>query len=111
MQTISKLWGEERILWNDGIQYCMKVLTMQPGFQSSLHRHKVKHETFLVVHGCCDMEVNGKVRRFVQGDYQVIPPGTLHRFKAVDGVCTVVEASTPHWDDDVYREEDSRRIE
>ena len=106
---VDKLWGHEDILTNGS--YCMKILTMQTGFQSSLHYHKEKHETFLVVEGVCDMEVGFSIHRFTRGEYQVIPPGVQHRFRAINERCVVVECSTHHDDADVIRLEESRRIE
>jgi len=110
METINKLWGSEQVLYNGPTGYCMKILTLMPGFQSSLHFHPTKHETFLVVEGCCDLEVAGTTHRFVRGDFMVVPPGIQHRFKGVDGKCVIVESSTHHSDDDVIRIEPSKEI-
>ena len=107
-QIVKKLWGYEEWIYNG--EYCMKTLNLEPGFQSSLHYHPVKHETFLVINGLCDLEVEGKTERLVTGQGYVIPPGTKHRFKAVNGPCIVVEASTHHSDDDVVRLEESKEI-
>ena len=109
-KKVEKLWGHEEWIENNE-KYCMKVLVFQPGFQSSLHYHPIKHETMLVVSGECEMEVEGKVERLEAGQGHIIPPGTKHRFKAVNGPCIVVEASTHHEDSDCIRIEDSRRIE
>jgi len=109
-KKVEKLWGFEEWIFNGPEGYCMKTLNLKPGFQSSLHYHPVKHETMLVVAGECDMEVEGKVERLGAGQGHIIPPGTPHRFKAVNGPCIVVEASTHHDDEDCIRIEPSKEI-
>src|SRR6266403_5927797 len=106
---VTKLWGTEDIIENSDL-YCMKLLRLQPGFQSSLHYHLNKDETFLVIYGVCDLEVAGTTRRMVVGDHQRIQPLTEHRFRAVNDLCCVVEASTYHDDEDVIRLEESRKL-
>lgn len=107
-KRVEKLWGHEEWIYND--EYCMKTLVLKPGFQSSLHYHPVKHETFLVVQGECEIEVDDKTERMTPGQGHIIPPGTKHRFKAINGPCIVVEASTHHDDEDVVRIEESKEI-
>ena len=108
---VSKLWGTERILHN-GPDYCMKVLTIEPGFQSSLHYHRQKRETFLVTEGLVLLEL-GLVRHFMSaGMHMTVEPGTVHRFCSGDRRCAVViEASTEHREDDVVRLEPSAKQE
>ena len=109
---VEKLWGFEEWIYNGDAGYCMKTLHFRdPAVQSSLHYHPVKHETMLVVEGECDIEVDGTVYRKVRGEGHVIPPGTPHRIRAVNGPCVIVEASTHHDDADVVRIEESRRID
>jgi quercetin dioxygenase-like cupin family protein len=111
MKLVEKLWGQEEwIEMND--LYGMKLLKLMPGFQSSLHYHPVKDETMLVISGCCDLQVGlSEWRRMVKGDSQRLQPGVPHRFKAINEICIIVEAGTPHEDSDVVRLENSRRIE
>jgi len=108
MTRIQKLWGFEDVLYN--VDYCMKVLNLNPDYQSSLHYHVVKHETFLVIYGECDLEFDNVTRQLDRGDYQVIPPGTKHRFRAINGLCIIAEASSHHSDDDVIRIDPSRAV-
>jgi D-lyxose ketol-isomerase len=118
---VEKLWGSESWLKNDE-QYCMKLLFLKPDFQSSLHYHKVKTETFLVVAGKVKLELLPYFKtqpdqfdviqvRFLQ-PYQSITlaPFTPHRFRSVGGDAVIVEASTFHSDEDVVRLEESRAI-
>jgi mannose-6-phosphate isomerase-like protein (cupin superfamily) len=107
---VNKLWGYEDVVENNDL-YCMKALVMTPGFQSSLHYHPVKDEIFLVIKGICELELSGETHRLTEGQHRRILPNAPHRFRAIDGVCVVVEAGTTHRDSDVVRLEDSRRID
>lgn len=99
----------------------MKILELQPEFQSSLHYHKIKRETFLVVSGKVKLEVvagflnpdvNPHTKTMYLKAYQhhTLAPYTPHRFTSIDGPAIIVEASSFHNDEDVYRLEDSRAI-
>ena len=110
---VEKLWGQERILHNDH-GYCMKELTLNLGWQSSMHKHIVKRETFMAVEGIVELEIDGKVMQLnamlIDSDFVTIEPGQWHRFKALTSPCRIIEASTEHYDEDVVRKEPSRRI-
>ena len=110
---IEKLWGQERILHNDH-GYCMKELTLNLGWQSSMHKHVVKRETFMAVEGIVELEINGDTMRLnatvIGSDFVTIAPGQWHRFRALTSPCRIVEASTEHYDEDVVRREGSRQI-
>lgn len=120
MVEVDKLWGREQWLTNND-KYCMKILYLQPGYQSSLHYHEHKDETFLVIDGAVTLEVmhgyklgkeNAPLHRMVLGplNFHRLSPGTPHRFSAIKGEAVIVEASTPHSDADVVRLEESRKI-
>ena len=127
-QLTPKLWGSELELVNNE-SYCGKVLTLDPGYQCSLHYHPMKKETFCVLEGQVLMEiyspkgyVGHEYRRSNQlifghfsmnpGDRVTIEPNTPHRFRALKGNrAMIMEISTPHSDDDVVRIEPSRAIE
>jgi len=119
-----KLWGlEVECARVPDENYTAKLLMVNPGFTSSVHYHKVKHETFYVLHGNVilstyrtDMLAGGYTNTeldtetsFVPGQRVVIPPMTVHSFRAtVPSI--IVEGSTLHSDDDVYRYSQSRRL-
>ena len=97
----------------------MKILNLNPGWQSSLHYHKRKRETFLVVSGRVKLEVIsgyriGHERRrtlyLIPYQHFTLDPYVPHRFTAVGGPAVIVEASMKHDDKDVYRIEESRAI-
>jgi len=122
VRTVGKLWGSEQWLVNNE-SYCLKILTLHPGFTSSLHYHRGKKETFIIKKGFCFLELEkgigvlgGNVLetvRLEQGDSITISPGRKHRFylpHASKKPCVIYEASTRHKDDDVVRETESQRL-
>ena len=122
METkVKKLWGLERWLHNDD-KYCMKVLEIEPGWQSSMHYHRTKEETFLVVQGKIKLEImphyrrspdfGDAVRKIYLQPFQAytLEPYTPHRFTAIGARAIVVEASMLHDDGDVVRLEESKSI-
>lgn len=110
IKTVKKLWGTEYWLHNDE-HYCMKKLILKEGFTSSMHMHKVKRETFLVIQGKVMLEYNYRFVLLSKGESWDIEPGVYHRFQAASRVAIVIEASTTHDDADVYRKEESKKIE
>ena len=118
-----KVWGSEEIITNNPL-YCGKLLALNKGWQSSIHFHPRKHETFLALVGTCWLEVWPMVkaedptpleglhpeRVLLRGwarDSVEIPPNTPHRFVGEIEDALLVEFSTPHSEEDVVRLEPS----
>lgn len=114
---VPKVWGQEIWLTNSD-KYCAKFLILKDGFQCSLHRHLIKDETFFVMEGQVNLEVQtGTNQKFKQtirldaGDNYHIPVGVFHRFSIQGhGPATILEVSTRHDDLDCERLEESREI-
>jgi quercetin dioxygenase-like cupin family protein len=54
---VPKEWGEERIIINDqALDLCGKRMVLKEGFQSSIHWHVKKTETFYVEKGRMKLE-------------------------------------------------------
>lgn len=118
---VPKLWGSEQWANNDS-DYCMKALYLNRGFQSSMHYHERKKETFMCVAGKVKLEIMphyktsaeqyGVIHNVYLQPYQsyTLLPGVPHRFQAITDGAVVIEASTFHSDEDVVRLEESRRI-
>ena len=92
-------WGYEIWVVNNPL-YCHKFLVLENGIAGSLHYHKEKHETFRVLAG----EV-AITRRYRVGEDVIIPPNTLHQFRALTFPTILNEVSTHHEDSDTYRVE------
>jgi D-lyxose ketol-isomerase len=95
--------------------YTGKILTVLPnGNASSIHYHKLKHETFYISRGCLALEVftfEGKTLssepvariNMATGTVITLPAYTPHRFWAEKEVAEFVEISTPDDPADSYR--------
>jgi N-acetylneuraminate synthase len=76
-------------------EYCKKLIVVLPGQHHPGHFHKVKEETFHVLHGELDLHLEGKVRHLSAGDMQLIERGQIHEFRS-EGGCIIEEISTTH---------------
>lgn len=113
MKVVEKAWGSETWLVNSEL-YCAKFLNISPQYRCSLHAHKVKDETFIVLNGGVILEqVDASGHKHEEilgyGDARHIAPGTYHRFGSIAGA-TILEVSTHHDDADVIRLEASSQI-
>lgn len=109
VSVVSKVWGYEKWLENNP-KYCTKLLSLNKGYQCSLHYHKVKDETFLVTSGHVRLELGGEVLHLRAGGFVRVPPGTKHRFTGLED-SIIMEVSTYHDEADSYRIEESRKVE
>jgi mannose-6-phosphate isomerase len=109
-KTVHKEWGGE--LWlanNKKYDYSGKILTIDPGFSTSLHFHANKHETFYILEGelevvTVDTDTAEEGLHFlVPGDAFEISPHTPHRLRANGVEVKFLEISTFHEDSDSYR--------
>ena len=107
MRKVDKPWGYE-LIWAETRDYVGKILHIDEGEQLSLQYHEVKDETLYVSSGQLELELKEGDELVAHvmnpGDSQHIPPGTVHRMRALS-TCDVFEVSTPHLDD-VVRIED-----
>lgn len=124
-KMVQKLWGHEVWIDNNPL-YCGKILHLVPGYQSSLHYHRKKTETFYVLHGRVILEIAPDILQVATfgpevdlspvqielnpGDSYRLDPFTPHRFRTDDDRATILEVSTTHYDEDVLRLEDSRKV-
>ncbi|MBI5804233.1 cupin domain-containing protein [Candidatus Pacearchaeota archaeon] len=109
IKKVQKVWGSEEWIVNNE-RYCGKILNLKKGFQSSLHHHKNKHETFYILKGKVLIEVEGNEKIMNAGDVQLLEPNTKHRFTPlVDS--KIIEFSTHHDDKDTYRDIESQKVD
>jgi len=104
MKTINKIWGREEWLVNNEL-YCAKYLYINSGFKTSIHFHKEKDETFIVISGFLDLLVGFQNIYLTQGgDTCRIKPRQFHQLRNnTVSELKVLEVSTPHKDSDCYR--------
>ena len=109
-EVVVKLWGHEQIIVNNG-DYCGKILVLNgPNYISSLHYHIQKRESFHILRGSVELELDGGKQVLWPGDTVTIEPGQPHRFRSLSESesSEILEISTPHSDEDVVRIEPSR---
>lgn len=98
-------WGEEKLLALIPNVLSLKLLKLKKGKKGGLQYHHKKNE--------CGYLIKGKLKiRFDKGDGELnekillpgssfhFPPGAVHQEEAVED-CTIIEASTPHFNDRV----------
>ena len=109
VNVVPKVWGYEKWLENND-RYCCKLLSVNKGYQCSLHYHEKKDEMFLVLKGHVRLEVGDETLHMLPGQFARISPGTRHRFTGVED-SEIMEVSTHHDEADSYRIEESRKVE
>jgi quercetin dioxygenase-like cupin family protein len=57
--------------------------TIPAGFSTGLHVHRVQEETFYVLEGECEWQVDGQRVSAKPGTYLFLPPGVLHDIRNV----------------------------
>jgi sialic acid synthase SpsE/mannose-6-phosphate isomerase-like protein (cupin superfamily) len=82
-------------------EYCNKFLIMLPGQAHPSHKHEKKEETFHVLWGDLDVELEGDRRKLRAGDKLLVERGQLHSFSSRDG-CIFAEISTRSYRSDSY---------
>jgi quercetin dioxygenase-like cupin family protein len=100
---VKKDWGSEEWIVNTP-EYCGKRMTLNKGWQCSMHYHRIKHETFYVLTGKIKLELGEYIRILLPGDSIEIPVGMPHRFGGLED-SVFFEFSTHHEDSDSYRTE------
>ena len=82
-------------------EYAKKILVQLPGQSHPLHMHKLKEETFLVLNGMLDIELDGTTYNLRAGEQITVMPGVWHQFKSESG-CVFEEISTTAYPNDSY---------
>jgi mannose-6-phosphate isomerase-like protein (cupin superfamily) len=75
--------------------YCGKFIFMFRGQTCPCHHHIKKHETFFIVKGKIEMEIENKKIIMNQGDCLSVPQNVKHKFTAIEGDALLLESSKP----------------
>jgi mannose-6-phosphate isomerase-like protein (cupin superfamily) len=105
---ISHHYGFEKF-WQIGLTmltvvnraYCKKLLLLFPGQRHPEQYHKLKEETFHVLYGDVQLELDGKHQTCKPGDVITVNPGVRHAFHSNTGA-VIEEISSTHISDDSY---------
>lgn len=122
LYKVVKPWGHE--LWINGQHpcYALKEICIKAGTKTSLQYHNFKQETNVLFQGTAKLHYksdaqipNDQVKERDTATVEITPvssvdvmPLTLHRLEAVSDIL-LYETSTPHLDDVVRIQDDSRR--
>lgn len=105
---ISHHYGIDRF-WESGLTmltvvnraYCKKLLIVLPGQNHPEQYHKQKEETFHLLYGDIQLELDGKTLTGKPGDVVTITPGVRHIFHSTNGA-VIEEISSTHFRDDSF---------
>ncbi len=101
-------WGEEKLLVLISKVLSLKLLKIKRGKKGGLQYHHKKNECGYLVSGKLKITYDngyGKLKSKIlkNGESFHFPPGAIHQEKALTN-CTIIEASTPHFNDRVRAE-------
>ena len=100
---VTKKWGWEFIPVNNEL-YCLKLMFCEDNIWSSdglYHMHVEKDETFIIVDGELELDIDGKTKIYKVLQTVRISPLTPHRFRSK--WCQFMEVSTPDKPEDSIR--------
>jgi len=86
-------------------EYCKKIIIMLPGQRHPVHYHKKKEETFHILYGNINLNLNGIENEHKPGDMIVIERGMKHSFSSKNGA-VFEEISTTHFAEDSYYDDE-----
>ncbi len=84
--------------------YCKKLLIQLPRQKHPYHYHKIKEETFQLLYGDLEVELEGKRNKLKCGDICLMPPNKWHKFHTLGGAI-FEEVSTTHFNNDSFYED------
>lgn len=83
-------------------EYCKKLLIVLPGQKHPLHAHQIKEETFQVLYGELQVQMEGEAEKTLKpGEMQTVLRKDYHAFSSVKGAI-FEEISTKHFKSDSY---------
>ena len=85
--------------------YCKKILYQFPNQHHPEHFHKIKEETFILLHGDLTVILDGKSHEMNKGDILTVERKAKHEFFSKTGAI-FEEISTEHIKDDSYYSDD-----
>ncbi len=82
--------------------YCKKLIVLLPGQKHPTQYHREKEETFHVLYGDVEMELDGSPGSFKAGETITVERGVHHYFGSEKGAIIEEISSTHHADDSFY---------
>jgi quercetin dioxygenase-like cupin family protein len=91
-------------------EYAKKLVIMKKNQIHPEHFHKLKEETFVVITGRLEVQLNGTVNTLHPGDVLVIPRESLHSMIALDD-CVFEEISSTNYADDSFYSDSEKLLQ
>ena len=85
--------------------YCKKLIVMLPRQKHPYHFHDKKEETFQLLYGDFEIELEGRRVALQPGDTFLVEKKKWHKFHTLDGAI-IEEISTTHYNDDSFYEDE-----
>lgn len=83
-------------------EYAKKLIVQLPGQWNPEHFHKQKDETFHLLSGTLEVQINGRRKALEAGDTFWVPRGVVHGFGTATGAIFEEVSTTNHADDSFY---------
>lgn len=114
VMRIEKPWGFELIFSDGKAKATSKILHVNSGKRSSLQYHDQKEEILTLISGIGILELEdsaGNLQKFNMENRKsyLIIPNQIHRFRAGEADCEIMESSTPESGNTVRLEDDYKR--
>lgn len=91
-------------------EYCKKLVIQVPNQVHPNHYHKKKEETFQILWGEAEIEIEGKKKIYYPGDTVLIQRGVWHSFGTKIGVIFEEISTTHSKDDSIYQDKVINKI-
>lgn len=100
-----RLWGKEILLALIPKMLSLKLLSIKKGKKGGLQYHRKKNECGYILSGKLLVRYENSKGKLIKkilkkGDSFHFPPGNVHQEEALTN-CSIIEASTPHFNDRV----------
>jgi len=86
-------------------RYCKKLVIQLPRQKHPYHYHDRKEETFQLLYGDLEVELEGRRIKVEPGDTVLVEPKQWHKFHTLDGAI-FEEVSTTHFNNDSFYEDE-----
>jgi len=83
-------------------RYCKKLIVLVPGQKHPEQYHRIKEETYHILHGDVSIDLNGVRKTYKAGGIVTVEQGTRHSFCSKGGAVIEEISSTHHTDDSYY---------
>ncbi|MBN1865171.1 MAG: N-acetylneuraminate synthase family protein [Victivallales bacterium] len=82
-------------------EYCKKIIILLPGQENPCHKHKLKEETFHILHGDLTLTLGTETKVCSAGELVTVERDIPHSFSSDNGAI-FEEVSTTHYKEDSY---------